>query len=185
MHVPRQSALKSTSGLYLHSPALEGMWMEAYQSTWERCACALQSRAAFPSTSTQFNAKERSHEQFANHHKINYIEFPSTDIERTKQFYATVFGWSFLDYGPDYVELQRGQRRHRRRLYKDRSRTGAGEIRAAGRALLRGSEGDRSRNRGRGRQHRRADVRVSRAGGVFTSPTEWEMCWQSGRSEDS
>jgi predicted enzyme related to lactoylglutathione lyase len=26
------------------------------------------------------------------HHHINYIEFASTDIERTKQFYATVFG---------------------------------------------------------------------------------------------
>jgi predicted enzyme related to lactoylglutathione lyase len=38
-----------------------------------------------------------------NHHKINYIEFASTDIERTKKFYATVFGWSFQDYGPDYV----------------------------------------------------------------------------------
>jgi hypothetical protein len=41
----------------------------------------------------------------ANHHKINYIEFHSTDIERTKKFYATVFGWSFVDYGPDYVSF--------------------------------------------------------------------------------
>jgi hypothetical protein len=41
----------------------------------------------------------------ANHHKINYIEFASTDIERTKKFYATVFGWSFVDYGPDYVSF--------------------------------------------------------------------------------
>jgi len=37
------------------------------------------------------------------HHKINYIELASTDIERTKQFYSAVFGWSFQDYGPDYV----------------------------------------------------------------------------------
>jgi hypothetical protein len=41
----------------------------------------------------------------ANHHKINYIEFHSTDIERTKKFYTTVFGWSFVDYGPDYVSF--------------------------------------------------------------------------------
>jgi uncharacterized protein len=41
----------------------------------------------------------------AHHHHINYIEFPSTDIERTKQFYATVFAWSFQDYGPDYVSF--------------------------------------------------------------------------------
>jgi hypothetical protein len=39
------------------------------------------------------------------HHKINYIEFASTDIVRTKQFYAKVFGWSFKDYGPDYVSF--------------------------------------------------------------------------------
>jgi uncharacterized protein len=38
-----------------------------------------------------------------NHHKINYIEFASTDIEQTKKFYATAFGWKFVDYGPDYV----------------------------------------------------------------------------------
>ncbi len=37
------------------------------------------------------------------HHKINYIEFASTDVERTKNFYSTVFGWTFQDYGPDYV----------------------------------------------------------------------------------
>jgi predicted enzyme related to lactoylglutathione lyase len=40
-----------------------------------------------------------------NHHKINYIEFASTDIERTKRFYATVFGWSFVDYGPEYISF--------------------------------------------------------------------------------
>jgi predicted enzyme related to lactoylglutathione lyase len=40
------------------------------------------------------------------HHKINYIEFHTADIERTKKFYETVFGWSFVDYGPDYVSFQ-------------------------------------------------------------------------------
>jgi predicted enzyme related to lactoylglutathione lyase len=39
------------------------------------------------------------------HHKITYIEFASTDIERTKQFYAAVFGWSFKDWGPDYISF--------------------------------------------------------------------------------
>jgi len=39
----------------------------------------------------------------ANHHKINYIELASTDIERTKAFYGKVFNWSFQDYGPDYI----------------------------------------------------------------------------------
>lgn len=37
------------------------------------------------------------------HEKINYIEFPARDIEATKTFFTTVFGWSFVDYGPDYT----------------------------------------------------------------------------------
>jgi predicted enzyme related to lactoylglutathione lyase len=37
--------------------------------------------------------------------KIDYIEFNSTDIERTKQFYTAVFGWSFKDWGPDYIDF--------------------------------------------------------------------------------
>jgi hypothetical protein len=39
------------------------------------------------------------------HNKITYIEFASTDIERTKQFYGSVFGWSFQDWGPDYISF--------------------------------------------------------------------------------
>ncbi len=38
-----------------------------------------------------------------NHEKINYIEFPSKDIETTKAFFSKTFGWSFVDYGPDYT----------------------------------------------------------------------------------
>ncbi len=38
-----------------------------------------------------------------NHEKINYIEFPSKDLEVTKAFFSEVFGWSFVDYGPDYI----------------------------------------------------------------------------------
>lgn len=41
----------------------------------------------------------------ANHHHIHYIEFASTSVEATKQFYSTVFGWGFIDYGPDYVSF--------------------------------------------------------------------------------
>jgi predicted enzyme related to lactoylglutathione lyase len=39
----------------------------------------------------------------AHHHKINYIEFSTTDVATTKTFYSTVFGWEFQDWGPDYV----------------------------------------------------------------------------------
>lgn len=37
------------------------------------------------------------------HEKINYVEFPSSDIEATKRFFADAFGWSFVDYGPEYT----------------------------------------------------------------------------------
>ena len=40
------------------------------------------------------------------HDKINYIEFPSTNIEATKKFFTAVFGWSFVDYGPEYTSFQ-------------------------------------------------------------------------------
>lgn len=39
----------------------------------------------------------------SNHEKINYVEFPSKDIEATKAFFTSVFGWLFTDYGPDYA----------------------------------------------------------------------------------
>lgn len=37
------------------------------------------------------------------HEKINYVEFPAKNIEACKDFFATVFGWSFVDYGPEYA----------------------------------------------------------------------------------
>jgi uncharacterized protein len=38
--------------------------------------------------------------------KINYIEMPSRDIHLTKQFFSEAFGWSFVDYGPEYVAIE-------------------------------------------------------------------------------
>lgn len=37
------------------------------------------------------------------HEKIDYVEFPANDIEATKSFFTAAFGWSFVDYGPDYT----------------------------------------------------------------------------------
>ncbi len=37
------------------------------------------------------------------HEKINYIEFPAKDMEANKAFFSAVFGWSFVDYGPEYT----------------------------------------------------------------------------------
>jgi len=40
-----------------------------------------------------------------NHHKIHYIELAASDITRAKQFYSTVFGWEFKDWGPEYIDF--------------------------------------------------------------------------------
>src|SRR5581483_2864270 len=44
-----------------------------------------------------------------NDKRIDYIEFPATDIPRTKDFYSGVFGWKFEDYGPDYTSFADGR----------------------------------------------------------------------------
>jgi predicted enzyme related to lactoylglutathione lyase len=41
--------------------------------------------------------------------RIDYIEFPATDIPATKQFYQDVFGWTFEDYGPGYTAFSDGR----------------------------------------------------------------------------
>ena len=37
------------------------------------------------------------------HEKINYLEFPAKDLQKVKDFFATVFSWKFTDYGPEYT----------------------------------------------------------------------------------
>jgi predicted enzyme related to lactoylglutathione lyase len=41
--------------------------------------------------------------------KIHYVEFTATDLKRTKEFYGKVFGWSFVDYGPEYTSFSDGR----------------------------------------------------------------------------
>jgi predicted enzyme related to lactoylglutathione lyase len=44
-----------------------------------------------------------------NDRRIDYIEFPATDIAATKAFYGAVFGWTFEDYGPAYIAFHDGR----------------------------------------------------------------------------
>lgn len=37
------------------------------------------------------------------HEKLNYVEFAAHDLPATKTFFADVFGWEFVDYGPEYT----------------------------------------------------------------------------------
>ncbi|HEY3739178.1 MAG TPA: VOC family protein [Bryobacteraceae bacterium] len=41
--------------------------------------------------------------------QIDYVELPASDIEATKRFYNTVFGWKFEDYGPSYTSFHDGR----------------------------------------------------------------------------
>ena len=41
--------------------------------------------------------------------QMDYVEFPASDIEATKRFYSSAFGWSFTDYGPEYTSFHDGR----------------------------------------------------------------------------
>jgi uncharacterized protein len=47
--------------------------------------------------------------QASHNNQIDFIEFPATDIPKTKEFYSSVFGWKFEDYGPDYTSFVDGR----------------------------------------------------------------------------
>ena len=40
------------------------------------------------------------------HHKVDFFELPVTDLAAAKAFYAAAFGWAYIDYGPDYADVQ-------------------------------------------------------------------------------
>jgi|GEM_PF-48344 len=48
-------------------------------------------------------------EQQRTSNRIDYIEIPVADIQAAKSFYHEVFGWEFVDYGPDYASFNDGR----------------------------------------------------------------------------
>lgn len=38
--------------------------------------------------------------------KIDYVEFPASDLPAVKGFYEAAFGWRFVDYGPEYAAFE-------------------------------------------------------------------------------
>lgn len=40
------------------------------------------------------------------HHTVNYVELPAIDMAAMKAFYAAVFGWRYVDYGPSYTAIK-------------------------------------------------------------------------------
>ena len=45
----------------------------------------------------------------AHDRRIDYIEMATTDVAGTKRFYSAAFGWTFTDYGPDYIAFEDGR----------------------------------------------------------------------------
>jgi predicted enzyme related to lactoylglutathione lyase len=39
------------------------------------------------------------------HLKIDYVEFASAELAKSKAFFDRAFGWTFQDYGPDYAAM--------------------------------------------------------------------------------
>ena len=43
--------------------------------------------------------------------RIDYVEIPANDVPAAKQFYSSVLGWAFKDYGPGYASFNDGRMR--------------------------------------------------------------------------
>lgn len=49
-------------------------------------------------------AEKKSHDQ-----KIDYLEFAARDLAATRAFFGAAFGWTFEEYGPDYLAFSDGR----------------------------------------------------------------------------
>jgi len=50
-------------------------------------------------------SKEITGSTMTKNNKVNYLEIPTKNITATKAFFSEVFGWTFVDYGPDYCSF--------------------------------------------------------------------------------
>lgn len=41
--------------------------------------------------------------------RVDYVEFATRDVAAARKFYASAFGWTFTDYGPDYTPFADGR----------------------------------------------------------------------------
>jgi predicted enzyme related to lactoylglutathione lyase len=60
---------------------------------------------AAPATSEEEDLMSQAEQDL----RVDYVEFPTTDMGETKLFYAGVFGWKITDYGPDYASFEDGR----------------------------------------------------------------------------
>lgn len=41
--------------------------------------------------------------------RIDYVEIPVTDLKKTRDFFTSLFGWSFQEWGDDYMSFSDGR----------------------------------------------------------------------------
>ena len=41
--------------------------------------------------------------------RVDYVEFPATNLEAIKRFYSSVFEWEFTEWGDDYISFDDGR----------------------------------------------------------------------------
>jgi predicted enzyme related to lactoylglutathione lyase len=41
--------------------------------------------------------------------QIDYVEIPVTDLNRAREFFSSMFGWSFQEWGDDYMSFNDGR----------------------------------------------------------------------------
>lgn len=41
--------------------------------------------------------------------RIDYIEIPVTDLDKSREFFGQLFGWEFQEWGPDYYSFNDGR----------------------------------------------------------------------------
>jgi len=41
--------------------------------------------------------------------RIDYVEIPVTDLKKTREFFSSLFGWSFQEWGDEYMSFNDGR----------------------------------------------------------------------------
>lgn len=41
--------------------------------------------------------------------RIDYVEIPVTDLQKTREFFSSLFGWSFQAWGDEYMSFNDGR----------------------------------------------------------------------------
>ncbi len=66
-------------------------------------------RETLPDEAAESTEKDKTMNQAEQDRRVDYIEFQTTNMEETKHFYASAFGWELTDYGPEYTSFNDGR----------------------------------------------------------------------------